>query len=85
MESCKTCMYYERVKENGKATAVGHCKCYPPSVLFQKIPVDEKGQPIRSGLQRQAAITEIANAFFPLINEDNGCGQHKTRIVGIVD
>jgi hypothetical protein len=75
MNQCKTCAYFAPIEKAEKP--IGQCKAIPPQVLMQKIAVDAHGIPVTSALQKQVAVTEIAQAFFPVMPESDWCGQHR--------
>lgn len=77
MDNCSTCAFW--IISEIATNPIGSCKALPPTVLMQKIAVDSRGVPVTSSLQKQAGVTEVPAAFFPITPGNEGCGYHRPR------
>lgn len=77
-ESCKDCFFWR----TGINLPDTHrlCKASPPTLLMQGVPVDSKGQPVKSKLQTPVAMMQIPQSYFPVTVESEWCGGFRPMI-----
>lgn len=72
---CSECYHYEpNVRVSGD---YGNCLRFPPTILIMRVPVDSKGMPVTSALQKPSGVAEVPQMHTAMVSGEGRCGEFK--------